>query len=349
MPIIKIQPLDTLFFRDGKPFTMGEDTYANSQKCPNSSVFWGALFTDLLYKGIVSINDVEKLKINNVYLYDSKNYNLLMPSPLDLFQNKDKKVVADKFEFIENARHGDALKVQGRIEGAVLAENSHVSLPENTFITSSAFGKNYLPATQVNEIDLYNMDFIKSYPKIGIGRDKGTRTVSEGQLYRINMQEYDTDWSFILDITFFNESLFPKSGMIRLGGEGKIAHYQVIEMDLIQTLIRDAASQKKALDEGEFFKIYFTAPLIYKMDIDQLFIDDIQLVSVVTGKSIEIGGFDYIQKRPKPMLKAYPAGSVLICYKPEGQQLNSFEIHLAKQLTEHRIYGFNQFFFTKYK
>ena len=348
MPLIKIQPLDTLFFRDGKPFTMGEDTYATSQKLPNASVFWGALFTDLLYRELVTINDTPKLKIKGVYLYDSEKKNLLMPTPLDLFQNKDKKVVADKFELVENSRFGNDKMLHGRIEGAVLAQDSHVSLPEDTFITSAAFWNNYLSVVQINNIDLQKTDFIKSYPKIGIGRNKGTRTVSEGQLYRVNMQEYASDWSFIVDISF-DENTFPKSGIIRLGGEGKIAQYQIIQDELIKTLKEKIELQKNALIDSEFFKLYFASPLIYKMDIDTLFnVGDIQLVSVVTGKSIEIGGFDYKERKPKPMLKAYPSGSVFICHKPKGKNLKDFEIHLTKQLEEHGLYGFNQFFFTKY-
>jgi CRISPR-associated protein Cmr3 len=32
---IKIQPLDTLFFRDGKPFEKGENTWADGMMLPN--------------------------------------------------------------------------------------------------------------------------------------------------------------------------------------------------------------------------------------------------------------------------------------------------------------------------
>ena len=41
--IIQIDPLDTLFFRNGKPFTMGEETWADAVFPPYPSVVYGAL------------------------------------------------------------------------------------------------------------------------------------------------------------------------------------------------------------------------------------------------------------------------------------------------------------------
>lgn len=43
MPTIEIQALDTLFFRDGKPFDMGDDNWAEGIFPPPPSVIYGAL------------------------------------------------------------------------------------------------------------------------------------------------------------------------------------------------------------------------------------------------------------------------------------------------------------------
>ena len=40
--IIEISALDTLFFRDGKPFSMGENHWTNSIFPPNMSTVYGA-------------------------------------------------------------------------------------------------------------------------------------------------------------------------------------------------------------------------------------------------------------------------------------------------------------------
>ena len=42
---IRIKALDTLFFRDGKPFTSGEETWADGTFPPYPSVLYGALRT----------------------------------------------------------------------------------------------------------------------------------------------------------------------------------------------------------------------------------------------------------------------------------------------------------------
>ncbi len=41
--IIKINPVDTLLFRDGKPFSMGENTWPDTVFPPYPSVIYGAL------------------------------------------------------------------------------------------------------------------------------------------------------------------------------------------------------------------------------------------------------------------------------------------------------------------
>jgi len=43
--ILRINPFDTFFFRDGKPFTMGDDSWADGIFPPSPSVIYGALRT----------------------------------------------------------------------------------------------------------------------------------------------------------------------------------------------------------------------------------------------------------------------------------------------------------------
>ena len=80
--LIKLDPLDTLFFRDGKPFSMGEETWGNCIFPPSPSVIYGALRTayfsnhiDLLEKANTK-NDPTSNLVINCLLYTS-------PSPRD--------------------------------------------------------------------------------------------------------------------------------------------------------------------------------------------------------------------------------------------------------------------------
>jgi CRISPR-associated protein Cmr3 len=60
--IIELNPLDTLFFRDGKPFAMGEETWADGIFPPPPSVIYGALRTAWFAN---NIEEFVRLKINN--------------------------------------------------------------------------------------------------------------------------------------------------------------------------------------------------------------------------------------------------------------------------------------------
>ena len=106
MPILQLEPLDTLFFRDGKPFTMGEDTFVTSSNLPYPSVFWGAIFTSLLVQQKIGLckMDKDKLRINGVYLYNEKRQEVYLHAPLDLFINKEHKAGYDsnQYSLVEN-------------------------------------------------------------------------------------------------------------------------------------------------------------------------------------------------------------------------------------------------------
>ena len=102
--VIKIRPLDTLFFRTGKPFTMGEDTWAESLFPPYPSTLYGAIRSFLIfqreglkafingkYKDDIGTPDKKGfLKIKGPLL--SKNSELFFPAPLDLAKLEEKLI-----------------------------------------------------------------------------------------------------------------------------------------------------------------------------------------------------------------------------------------------------------------
>lgn len=60
--LIEIKALDTLFFRDGKPFTMGENHWTDSLFPPNMSTIYGAIRTAYFMQ---NMEVFEKLRMNN--------------------------------------------------------------------------------------------------------------------------------------------------------------------------------------------------------------------------------------------------------------------------------------------
>ncbi|MEZ4955201.1 MAG: type III-B CRISPR module-associated Cmr3 family protein [Saprospiraceae bacterium] len=103
---LTIQPLDTLFFRDGKPFARGDETWADSTFPPNPSVIYGAMRTALatVEGKEIPFGDVperlgtENFSIKNIYYrIDKKNY---LPLPLDFVEYKSRRA-----ELIEKKFH----------------------------------------------------------------------------------------------------------------------------------------------------------------------------------------------------------------------------------------------------
>ena len=355
MPVIQLEALDTLFFRDGKPFSMGEDTFVSSSKLPYPSVIWGSLFSSLLINGKVTTADKSKFSINGIYLYNETTKDILLHAPVDLFVDKKGKIAFDKteqYQLIENPHYkGDKLMTND-LQGIVMIDAEWIEQPTDNYILASAFSSSYSNMQLLHTIDMLENNFVKSNNKIGIGRNKDMRVAEEGMLYRINMQEFSREWSFLIDCELVDIEM-PPHGILRLGGEGKMAAFKVLKETpyAIQKLNDTQNTIKKELENKEFFKIVFVSPLVYNRleAVTQNFThENITLISAVMGKPISIGGFDVEKQQPKPMIKGLAAGCVFICHKPKNANLVSFEKHLNEKLIDYKKQGFNQFYFTHY-
>lgn len=63
--IISLEAIDTLFFRDGKPFTMGEDNFASGIFPPAPSVLYGALRSAYFACDVDSLSRVNSSDASN--------------------------------------------------------------------------------------------------------------------------------------------------------------------------------------------------------------------------------------------------------------------------------------------
>ena len=101
--MLQLEPMDTLFFRDGKPFTMGHDVWASGIFPPFPSVIYGVLRSAYIsyygslgkfYQGgmkekIGTPDAKGPFEIRGIFL--KKKQDALFPLPLDLVVNKEKK------------------------------------------------------------------------------------------------------------------------------------------------------------------------------------------------------------------------------------------------------------------
>jgi CRISPR-associated protein Cmr3 len=317
MTTIRIDAFDTLFFRDGKPFSMGEDAWASGIFPPPPSVFYGSLRSYYFSHHIdklehankgVGVDPTQGLVIKQIGYHRLYNSNLehLLPIPYDLF--------------IKNRRADDEKTVEIMLLHPQKLPLSNLGHLDFGFSTSddrsieNLGGEGFL---SLRDFRIYqngnaptghveNNACWRTEPKLGIAKDRLTGSSREGMLYRVGMARPATkDSYFGFSITFENLDFTKSEGFLKLGGEGKIASFETTEMSMIDL----------PKIEGDCFKIYFATPCIFKNG----WLPDLQsgiwkefglkITGVATGKPISLGGFD-MKNGPKPMKKALPAGSV---------------------------------------
>ena len=309
MAVLALDALDTLFFRDGKPFSLGEETWADGIFPPPLSVVYGALRTSFLSGHISELehanseNDLtSQLKIDFSAYHGSGGY--YYPCPLDIVQKKKKKnrkkaeylmlelveKTIDHFSSLDLIALTSMLQSQEQVED-VSGLIDEISLNE------------YLLRNSVPERLLYDHEYLKEEPKIGIGRNDRTRASDEGMLYRVGMKRM-----LQLRLAVGYGGFDISGNLMRLGGEGKSVSVSVLE--------QEPSVRKPNNLSSKFFKLYLATPAIFREgwrpSPEKI---PGELIAAVVGRTLSIGGFDMKPKNgkrpcPKPMRRAVPAGSV---------------------------------------
>ena len=344
-----IDALDTLFFRDGKPFSSGDETWGDTVFPPRPSVIYGALRTAYMFQQNLTpsqlLEDTEGFKIHNIYLL--ANDETAFPMPLDLI-----KYDAD-IEYLRKTPIDTALSSINTSHVLVAPKKQKADdLGSNGILRGNNLRRYLLNATvQVDTLS----DYMTFEPKIGTGRDDLIRTTvgdASGMLYRVAMQRLEgKDNNNHLKIAIVYEGLdkLDESGLLRLGGEGKTASYKT------DNIVFDLPPLTGLTSE---LKIYLTTPTIFENSwCPQWLLDGhinnvkVHLQTCALGKPILIGGFDMKEQRPKKMYKAVPAGSVYHVETENAQalyeNLKSWESIQNPEGDEWSKQGFNKFIIGK--
>ncbi len=306
---IKMNALDTLFFRDGKPFSKGEENWSDGIFPPYPSVFYGALRSAFFSENIEIFHSLAKddfntkkdpttkLKITNIALLISNE--MVYPFPKDClieagessavrirsFENKNLSSSPTDFVLKTNEKKYETIK--------------------DGFISLNDFNK-YLN-NQKDRFTVKHLEIINE-PKTGNGRNFETRrTDDDSMLYRVDMKRLGN----VKIIIEFEGLEISESGFLKLGGEGKAVYYE--------TYTENCEPIFPSIKEE--FVMYISTPTFFKngwlpdfINIDTHFGKiaglDVKLISAIVDRPLSIGGYDMKKNYPKPMQKAVPAGSV---------------------------------------
>ncbi|MCX7942870.1 MAG: type III-B CRISPR module-associated protein Cmr3 [Dictyoglomaceae bacterium] len=325
---IKITPKDTLFFRSGRPFSMGSETWADELFPPFPSTIYGAIRTFFIFqrgslrefkeKGYPDIGDIKtkgSMKIRGPFLSNIEENILYFPIPSDCVRKKN-ETKENKVFILKKNEKPSIFYSDEKLEEILIWKGKDQVDEANEYFDSIEF-KKYLQSSSSNYSYISNKSFFTIEPKIGIARNKRTLTSKEGYLYRIPMIRLKNRFGFLVEIeNLSSKNDFPNEGIFQLGGEGKTVSFEKIDfnpMENIENINFEFAN--------DIFKIYLATPAIFEKGWIPKWIDEntmrgekegveIQLIACAIGKYIRIGGWDIAKGEPKTMYKAVPAGSV---------------------------------------
>lgn len=330
---IFIEPNDVLMFRNGKPFSGGDDHYARGIFPPFPSTFYGAMrskilsehpqceryirgdVTDDLKEEIGTPTSYGSLAITNFLFARKENevINPVFPVPKDVVRIKGKEQ-RDLFILRPNEGLSKQIKTNLPINSLVpLWLKTEEPLEETTGFISLEMMRKYLEGTMQKEI-INSNDLFQSDERIGIKKDRIRKAAATGALYSVEYFRFKEDGGFIVELSGVRS--LPKEGLMRLGGDHRSVFYKECSFQM-----PDAEVVKKKVNETGRFKLILLTPAIFNKRWIPDWIDSesgegrlngilLKLVSAVIGKPVHIGGFDLVKRIPKDMDKAVPQGSV---------------------------------------
>ncbi|HMO41106.1 MAG TPA: type III-B CRISPR module-associated protein Cmr3 [Saprospiraceae bacterium] len=309
---LQINAADTLFFRDGRPFNMGEDTYAQGIFPPPPSVLYGALRTAYMAADTTGqplsalITATGALTIHNLFLKSDKDI-LYAPLPADLFVDKDGNIT-----FPELKKEKE-VPVSSIPTPQMLYHNTNGKPDGQPRLVTLEILKDYLDNgnQQPTFKNVPLKDFTEKETKLGIARSNATRTSDEGMLYRMEMvrlekQQEDKTWQSLSFWVQYDGIILPTETWVRIGGDKKATYINSCQLSIENLLPRPTLQSNQ-------FKIYLATPALFEAGWypeNLLAKHDLELIAAAVGKPLHLGGFDMVKRGPKPMLKAVPAGSV---------------------------------------
>jgi CRISPR-associated protein Cmr3 len=366
-PCWRISALDTWFFRESRPMESIGGAQLQSVFPPPVRTLIGAVRTAIaescgvnwhdypnrpehqsVRELIGQSDDLGCLSFQGPYLFRKEQ--CLFPAPLVLLKANEqftRLAPSDKLTESDLGRVALPNKKNAQLLGAKPLEQIWLT-PEGWQATLRGDTPR---ADHMVPID----DLLDKEERLGIGRNHATRTTGDGLLYQTQHIRPKADIAIGLHVNGLDaQTPLPASGLVRLGAEGRLAHWQrsalptlppppaINSQRLLVVLVTHARFERGWLPDG-----FEPATVAHRSGKDQTVwrgqINGValRLISAVVGKPVREGGWDLLSQAPRPMHALVPAAS---CYffEVEDAQANAVQALHGSQIGQDTALGRGQ-------
>ncbi len=350
---IHIDAVDTLFFRDSRPFDAGTDTFAEST-LPSPLAIYGAIGNYVLSQNKTDVpgflrGEIEdgtlgkynnslqdtRLKIKGVFL--TKGGEIYLPAPANLFKRDN--------EAYWVATPGSKQDLKWDIDDMNMVNLRPLALPEEdckpveAYVWLAEMKEKLLQAGEVIQIGEFKNDiFFMTEQRVGHRIRRDASVVEEGFLYsaghlrpneELRGRQYAKGGLLVVV-----EGLdgFQVDGIISLGGEGRKAKLSSEKTPPLTFQDIQAEVLSKVKQNRRFF-VYLLTPSIFANGWTRgEWPDEFKgatLVGATVNKPVYFSGWQRStasQGTPRPMRKAVPQGSVYFFEVANDWDDKNFEI-----------------------
>lgn len=315
-----IKPVDVWLFRDGRPFSAGEDHEALSIFPPTPFTLQGAIRTKVLSDKGIDLTGFAKQKNPDPDVGYGENFGklqLLGPMLVHKKEGKWERLIPMPADVVKVGKEFKLLKPQKLQFKTNLPEKLELLWVKGQRIEDA---KGWLPESEwqrylqgdaqirclcgEKEDCICNKLLFSFEPRIGIAIERSKRTTQTRMLYRANfirLQDKVALWAKVEGVNLKNH------GFLRFGSEGKAASCEVIGP------LPNFTSYNQNFEKR--FKVVLISPAWFSegyqpSDWSKIFKVPVRLVAIALSRPQKIGGFDVAKGQPKPLRNFVSAGSV---------------------------------------
>ncbi len=349
---VAFTPVDTLFFRDGRPYHQGETTQndVTSQFPPSPNTLVGAIraayaralgwdgkngWTANIIKNLGDGLKLNGMKFRGPILY--QNDAPLFPVPYCLMGKlPDDPEGNNKPTSLNFLRPGAALRcdmgMEVRLPTLPNGDGEGLKTLEKWWITQSGLESILCNDTPKGDSLIHHTDLWKMEPRIGIQRDEKTRTTKEGAMYSPRHIRLFPNVKLNMFASGLPERIgfSNQSSIAPVGGESRACYLDINDSNLDDFIPK--RPDLEPVDGMIYYSLVALTPLgISDGDIpapNKPFLNlPGALVSACLPRPQRWGGWDSVNRKPLPLKSYIPPGSVFYFEAKESEKVAIENLH----------------------